>query len=172
LTSAIRAKDDAEGKIKTGRDEERMIGRSRAWCRILAGALLALLGAGGAGAQTYPQRPITLVVPSAAGNASDAVARILADKMAGPLGQRLVIENKVGASGNIGTAAVAKAAPDGYTIGLPASGPLAVNKTLFANLPYDPEADFEPISLVAVLPNVSSSAPSCRCRASTSSSGT
>ena len=57
--------------------------------------------------------------PSAAGNASDAVARILADKMAGPLGQRLVIENKVGAGGNIGTAAVAKAAPDGYTIGLP-----------------------------------------------------
>jgi tripartite-type tricarboxylate transporter receptor subunit TctC len=113
-----------------------------------------VLLAGAAAAQGYPERPITLVVPSAAGNASDAVARILADKMAGPLGQRLVIENKVGASGNIGTASVAKAAPDGYTIGLPASGPLAVNKTLFPNLPYDPESDFEPISLVALLPNV------------------
>ena len=131
-----------------------MVGRSRVSRRIFAGIALSLLGAGAAAAQGYPQRPITLVVPSAAGNASDAVARILADKMAGPLGQRLVIENKVGAGGNIGTAAVAKAAPDGYTIGLPASGPLAVNRTLFANLPYDPESDFEPISLVALLPNV------------------
>jgi tripartite-type tricarboxylate transporter receptor subunit TctC len=136
------------------RDEEGMLGRSRTSRRILAAIAVTLLGAGAAVAQGYPQRPITLVVPSAAGNASDAVARILADKMAGPLGQRLVIENKVGAGGNIGTAAVAKAAPDGYTIGLPASGPLAVNKTLFANLPYDPEADFEPISLIALLPNV------------------
>ena len=131
-----------------------MVGRARVSRSIFTGIALSLLGAGAVAAQGYPQRPITLVVPSAAGNASDAVARILADRMAGPLGQRLVIENKVGAGGNIGTAAVAKAAPDGYTIGLPASGPLAVNRTLFANLPYDPESDFEPISLVALLPNV------------------
>ena len=90
--------------------------------------LLVLALPGFALAQEWkPDRTITLIVPSAPGNASDAVARILADRMSTSLGQAIIIENRVGASGNLGTGAVAKAAPDGYTLGLPASGPLAVN---------------------------------------------
>ena len=111
--------------------------------RLAAYAIAAGLVQASAAAQTWPTRPIMLVVPSAAGNASDAVAGILANKMSAALGQRVLVENRVGASGNLGTAAVANAAPDGYTLGLPAAGPLAINKTLFSNLPYDPETDFE-----------------------------
>lgn len=124
------------------------------WLRAF-GILVVLALPCAANAQEWkPERAITLVVPSAPGNASDAVARILADKMSASIGQPIIIENRVGASGNLGTGAVAKAQPDGYTLGLPASGPLAVNKTLFSKLPYDPERDFEMISLVATLPNV------------------
>jgi tripartite-type tricarboxylate transporter receptor subunit TctC len=105
-------------------------------------------------ADNYPSRPITLVVPFPAGGASDAVTRILADKLGEALGGTVVVENKSGAGGNIGTHSVSKATPDGYTLLLSASGPLAVNKTLTQNLPYDPETDFEPISLISTMPNV------------------
>ncbi len=74
--------------------------------------------------------------------------------MSASVGQRFVVENRPAAGGNVGTAAVAKAAPDGYTIVMTASGPLAANKTLSPNLGYDPEKDFEPISLYASLPNI------------------
>lgn len=123
---------------------------------ILTAAVLAAAGlAGPAKAQgSYPERPIRVIVPFAAGSASDIVGRIVLDKMAEDLGQRFVVENQPGASGNLGSAAVARAEPDGYTILVSASGPLAVNPFLFPNIGYDPLTAFEPISLIATLPNV------------------
>lgn len=119
---------------------------------------LALLGAGLAGPAMaqggYPERPVRVIVPFAAGSASDIVGRIVLERMADELGHRFVVENQAGASGNLGTAAVARAEPDGYTILVSASGPLAVNQALFARIGYDPLADFEPVSLIATLPNV------------------
>src|SRR4249919_96819 len=114
----------------------------------------AFLFASGASAQTYPDRPIRVVVPFSAGSASDVVTRLVLDKMSAPLGQQFVIENQPGAGGNIGTATIARAEPNGYNLLMSASGPLAVNKTLTKNLPYDPEQAFEPISMLATLPNM------------------
>src|SRR5262249_7055617 len=113
---------------------------------IAAGLLLA---AAMAQAQEYPARNITLVVPYAAGGGNDAMARIVADHMSRTLGQQLVIENRGGAGGTIATRAVAKAAPDGYTLVLGGTGTLAVNPTLYANVGYDPRRDFAPVGLIA-----------------------
>jgi tripartite-type tricarboxylate transporter receptor subunit TctC len=104
--------------------------------------------------QTYPDRAIRVVVPFSGGSASDVVARLVLDKMTGPLGQPFIVENQPGAGGNIGTATIARAEPSGYHLLMSASGPLAVNKTLTKNLPYDPEQAFEPISMLATLPNM------------------
>ena len=95
-----------------------------------------------------------MIVPFSAGSASDVMGRIVLERMTPSIGQRFVVENRPAAGGNVGTAAVAKAAPDGYTIVMSASGPLAANRTLYPNLGYDPEKDFEPISLYATLPNI------------------
>jgi hypothetical protein len=115
---------------------------------LLAAALvLALSGAGAA--QDYPSRPITLVVPYAAGGGNDVMARIVAEKMSKSLGQQIVIENKGGAGGSIATRQVAKAAPDGYTLGLGGTGTLAINPTLYPNVGYDPRKDFAPVGLIA-----------------------
>jgi tripartite-type tricarboxylate transporter receptor subunit TctC len=102
----------------------------------------------------YPERSVRVIIPFAAGSASDVVGRIVLDRMADDLGHRFVVENQAGASGNLGTAAAARATPDGYTILVSASGPLAVNPSLFSNMGYDPLTAFEPISLLATLPNV------------------
>jgi tripartite-type tricarboxylate transporter receptor subunit TctC len=109
-----------------------------------------------AGAQTsgYPARPIQVYVPFAGGSASDVITRILLDRMARSLGQAFVVDNRPGAGGNIGTAAAAHAAPDGYTLVMSTSGPLAANKSLFRELGYDPQKDFMPICLFASLPNI------------------
>jgi tripartite-type tricarboxylate transporter receptor subunit TctC len=127
------------------------------WSLFLAGVALTaacLSAAPGAAQRSYPEKPIRVIVPFAGGSASDIVARIVLEKMADELGHRFVIENQAGASGNLGTAAVARAEPDGYTILVSASGPLAVNQALFPNVGYDPLTDFEPISLIATLPNI------------------
>ena len=100
----------------------------------------------GADAQSYPTRPVTVVIPFAAGSASDVVSRMMLDKMAKATGQPFIVDNRPGAGGNTGTAAVARATPDGYTLLGAASGPLAANATLYANLGYDPERDVEIIS--------------------------
>jgi tripartite-type tricarboxylate transporter receptor subunit TctC len=126
----------------------------RLLCSLVAGALMLISGCGAAGAQTYPSRPVKVIVPFGAGSASDVTARLLATKLAESLGVSFVVENRTGAGGNIGTNAVAKAEPDGYTLGYTAIGPLAINKTLFTAMPYDPETDLEPISLFAILPNL------------------
>lgn len=123
--------------------------------KLLLSALLVGVCATAAQAQSdFPTRPITVIVPFAGGSASDVITRILLERMSKSLGQPIVIDNRPGAGGNTGTAAAAKAAPDGYTLVMSTSGPLAANRALFKTLGYDPEKDFAPISLFAVLPNV------------------
>jgi tripartite-type tricarboxylate transporter receptor subunit TctC len=117
-------------------------------------ALMASLGGTPAHAQAYPARPVQVIVPFAGGSASDVVTRIVLERMGTAIGQRFIVDNRPGAGGNIGTAAAAKAEPDGYTIVLGASGPLAANRSLFSNLGYDPEKDLDPIGLFAHFPNI------------------
>jgi tripartite-type tricarboxylate transporter receptor subunit TctC len=117
--------------------------------RLAALLLLALLPCALA-AQDYPARPVRIVVPYAAGGNADILGRTLAQKLADALKQPFVVENRGGANGGIGTDLVAKAAPDGYTLLVTASGPLVVNPTLYAKVPYDPVRDFAPISQCAV----------------------
>jgi tripartite-type tricarboxylate transporter receptor subunit TctC len=100
-------------------------------------------------AQDYPSRPITLIVPYAAGGGNDLMARTAAEKMSKALGQQIVIENRGGAGGSIATRQVAKADPDGYTLGLGGTGTLAIDPTLYPNPGYDPRKDFAPIGLIA-----------------------
>jgi len=115
-----------------------------------ASLLLALMLVGApASAQDYPTRPITLVVPYAAGGGNDVLARVVAEKMSKALGQQIVIENRGGAGGSIATRQVAKAAPDGYTLVIGGTGTLAVNPTLYSNVGYDPRKDFAPVGLIA-----------------------
>ena len=109
-------------------------------------ALAAIIQAAPGRAETYPSRPITVIVPFAGGSASDVVTRIMLNKMSANMGQPIVVENRPGAGGNIGTAYGAKAAPDGYTWIASGSGPMAANKTLYHDLGYDPEKDFEAVS--------------------------
>ena len=101
----------------------------------------------------YPSRPVTLIVPFAAGGSTDVIARVVADAMRGPLGQSLVIDNRGGAGGSIGTAAIAKAAADGYTIGMGTASTLAINPAAYKSLPYDVDG-LEPVGLIAQVPNV------------------
>jgi tripartite-type tricarboxylate transporter receptor subunit TctC len=125
--------------------------------KILPIALAMSIGAPGAvraQVQDYPTRPIQVIVPFAGGSASDVVTRIMLHEMSKSLGQNFVVDNRPGAGGNTGTASAIKAAPDGYTLLMSTSGPLAANKTLFKTLGYDPETELAPISLFAVLPNV------------------
>jgi tripartite-type tricarboxylate transporter receptor subunit TctC len=107
-----------------------------------------------ASAQDYPTKPITLVVPFPAGGGNDALARLVAEKMSRALGQQVVVENRGGAGGTIATRAVAKTAPDGYTILLTYTGTLAINPSLYPNAGYDPRKDFAPIGLIGSLPSV------------------
>jgi tripartite-type tricarboxylate transporter receptor subunit TctC len=117
---------------------------------MLATALgLLALAATLAQAQEYPTRNVTLVVPYSAGGGNDAMARIVADHMSRSLGQQIVIENRGGAGGTIATRAVAKAAPDGYTLVIGGTGTLAINPTLYTNVGYDPRKDFAPVGLIA-----------------------
>jgi tripartite-type tricarboxylate transporter receptor subunit TctC len=108
--------------------------------------LLSILVAAAAAAQGYPNKPIRVVVPYVAGGAADITARSIGQKMSGGLGVPVVIENRGGANGMIGTEMVAKAPPDGYTLLLVASGPVVVNPSLYAKVPYDPVRDLAPVS--------------------------
>src|SRR3954462_15331522 len=108
-------------------------------------ALLGLLAAAlPASAQDWPTKPVRIVVPFGAGSTPDVVARLIADHLQKKLGQPFVIDNKPGASGNIGTDAVAKATPDGATTGVSIGGPLAINTLLFSKLPSAPSDDIAP----------------------------
>ncbi|MBX6317491.1 tripartite tricarboxylate transporter substrate binding protein [Pigmentiphaga sp.] len=114
--------------------------------RYTAVFLSCLLAAAAAHASDYPSRPVTLVVPGPPGGTPDVVARMVAEKLRARLGQPVIVENKAGASGFIGTAAVAKAAPDGYTVLMGFAQTMAVNPATFKKLPYDPVQDFTPIA--------------------------
>ncbi|HEV7578655.1 MAG TPA: tripartite tricarboxylate transporter substrate binding protein, partial [Caldimonas sp.] len=106
-----------------------------------------------AAAQAYPARPIHIVVPFPPGGPTDVLGRVLAQSLGETFGQTVIVDNKVGAAGNIGVDAVAKAAPDGYTLGIVPAGNIAVNPTLFANLPYK-AADLAPVTMLATVDNV------------------
>jgi tripartite-type tricarboxylate transporter receptor subunit TctC len=119
---------------------------------VLAAGLTA--GSSAARAEVWPARPVTIIMPFAAGGGTDLLARALAQDLTDRLGQPFVVDNRVGAGGNIGGAAVAKAAPDGYTILFGTPGPLANNKLMYRNMPYDPAQAFQPIVLIAKSPLV------------------
>jgi tripartite-type tricarboxylate transporter receptor subunit TctC len=122
--------------------------------RYLAAAAVCLpLMASTAAAQTYPARPITLVVPFAPGGPADFLGRLIGQKMSEDLGQQVVIDNRPGANTIIGAQAVAKAAPDGYTLLMAIDGTLVMNPFLYSKLAYDPFKDFVPVSLVALVPS-------------------
>jgi tripartite-type tricarboxylate transporter receptor subunit TctC len=104
-------------------------------------------------AQEWPTKPVKIVVPFGAGSTPDVVARLIADHLQKKFGQTFTIDNKPGASGNIGTDAVAKAVPDGATIGISIGGPLAINTLLFSKLPYDPKTDIAPITQLVTQPS-------------------
>src|SRR3954471_677517 len=108
--------------------------------------------AGIATAQDYPARPVTIVVPQAAGGANDILGRVVAQQLSQAFSQQFVVENRAGANGNIGTAAVGKAPRDGYTLLFTISAAHAVNSTLYAQTGFDPVKDFDPVMLVATVP--------------------
>ena len=134
----------------TSVDEPRRVTqrRPRVWQQALQLMLFVSLCFSPAQAQDYPTRPITLVVPYAAGGGNDLFARIAAEKMSKTLGQQIVIENRPGAGGSTATRQVARSAPDGYTLVIGRTGTLAVNPTLYQNVGYDPRRDFAPIGLI------------------------
>lgn len=115
-----------------------------------AGALASSLVAGvqSAAAQSWPARPVTLVVPFPAGASTDVVARFLAEKLRADLGQSFIVDNRPGAGGNLAAGIVTRAAPDGYTLFVSSSGPLATNKLLYKSISFDPTKDFEPIAMI------------------------
>ena len=117
-----------------------------------AGAAIAAITGAPVQAQNYPSKPVTLIVPWAPGGAIDGVCRALAPKLAERLGQPVVIEHRAGAGATIGTAAVAKAAPDGHTLVMAGSASLALAPTIFKKLPYDPTKDFAPVAYAVRTP--------------------
>ncbi|MET0679487.1 MAG: tripartite tricarboxylate transporter substrate binding protein [Burkholderiales bacterium] len=117
-------------------------------------ALVLALAAAGAPAQPYPAKPIRVVVPNPAGGFYDLIARTVGQKVGESIGQPMVVENRVGAGGSLGTEFTAKSPPDGYTIMVGGIGPHGIAPSLYAKLPYDPVKDFAPIILVATTPNI------------------
>jgi tripartite-type tricarboxylate transporter receptor subunit TctC len=122
--------------------------------RTIIAALAILCGTLFAAAQVWPTKLVKIIVPFAAGATPDVIARLIADDLQTRLNQAFIVENRPGASGNTGTDAVAKAEPDGTTIGISIGGPLAINTLLFAKLPYDPRKDLTLITLLVTQPSV------------------
>lgn len=126
------------------------------WSAVVVCALVPVsaMAAQADKASAYPARPIRLIVPLTAGGPTDILARIIAVPLGEPLGQQVIVDNRPGAGGNIGAEIAAKSAPDGYTLFMGTSGPLSINSSLYAKLPFDPIRDFAPIILAASAPFV------------------
>lgn len=143
-------------------------GHSRRAILVGFGPFLAALGGSGRlfpvanAEEVYPRRQTTIIVPFSPGGATDVLARLIAERLHERWGQPFIVENRVGASGNVGAAVIAKAAPDGYRLLMGAIGTNAVNASLFANMPYSVETDFVPVTQVARLPMVLAVHPSVR----------
>jgi tripartite-type tricarboxylate transporter receptor subunit TctC len=138
--------------------------RVRAIRTLLLAVITALVLPAVALAQAWPSRPVTFVVPFPAGGNVDVLARAVAAELSEKLGQQFIVDNRAGAGGNIGGAAVAKAAPDGYTLLFGTPGPIATNKLMYKNLPYDPEKDLAPVVLVSKSPLIIVAHPSTPAR--------
>src|SRR5262245_51175585 len=145
LLAKRRANRASEGR------KSRMIGTLMSSAAL---ALAALLASAPAGAQSYPSKPVTIIVPLAAGTGMDTVARLYGEKLQAVLGRPVVVENRPGAALVIGAVAIATAAPDGHTIGVLTSGPMAIGPVLYKKIAYDPQKDFAPISLYVKWPLV------------------
>lgn len=130
--------------------------RRQAFSALAAAALAGagLLASAGAQAQSYPTKPVTIIVPFAAGGTTDILARIIGQALTTELGQSVIVDNRAGAGGNVGAELVAKSPGDGYTLLMGTVGTHGINRALYAKLPYDPIKDFVPITLVAAVPNV------------------
>src|SRR5688572_395477 len=111
-------------------------------------AMLLMACAATGYAQTYPVKPVRLIVTYPAGGGTDITARLIAQKLSESLGRNVFVDNRIGGGGVVGTDATVKAAPDGYTIGMATPSPTTIGKSLFASLPYDPDRDLAPIMLV------------------------
>ena len=127
-------------------------------------AAMVMSAVSGVFAQTYPNKPISLIVPYPAGGTTDILGRLIAQKLTENFGQRVVVENKPGAGGNIGAEAAAKAAPDGYTILVAPVGTIAINVSLYRKIPFDPVKDFVPVSMAVANPLVLVTHPSVPAR--------
>ena len=128
--------------------------RMKRWTVGAAALAAGLVCWNGAAAQDWPTRPVTMIVPYAPGGNIDQAARVFGRELSEKLGQQFIVESKGGAGGAIGATQVAKSKPDGYTLLVTANGPSVLNKMLYASLPYDPDTDFTPISLISDVPQV------------------
>ena len=129
-----------------------------------AALLIVALGASAALAQPYPSKTVRIIVPYPPGGGTDTAARLIGQKLTESLGRTVIVENRAGANGLIGTEAMAKAASDGYTLGMATPGPVTVGRSLYPNLGYDPERDLAPVILVNASPNVLAIHPSVPAR--------
>jgi len=121
---------------------------------LLVSAMLGLVEPPLAAAQAWPSKPIRIVAPSTPGDAPDVIARLVAEKLSVALGTQVVVENRPGAGGVVGSEVVAKAAPDGYTLIMGNAGSHGINAAVYSNLPYDIKRDFAPVSQIAIAPNI------------------
>lgn len=131
---------------------------------ILAGSLTSLIAPVAQAQSEYPNKPIRLIIPFPPGGTTDIIGRLFADKIGRELGQTVVVENRGGAGGSIGSGAIANATPDGYTLGIATASTHGINPAIYPNLGFDAEKDFTPISNLAAVPNIMAINPSVKAK--------